>query len=108
RARRHELFFFRRQKQEALWQREEPAQHVDVNERVFFGRRDEHRPIGDDWQTEVRVAVPIRPEQDASVARAVAPQVVEELGRLWPVLPEPLFLLFWSRAIREHAIAEVH
>ena len=68
-------------------------ERVDVNQRILFRGRHQHRAVGDQRQAEVGVGVAIRPEQHAIVVAAVRAQVLEQPRRVRAVLAEPLLLL---------------
>ena len=66
------------------------AEHVHPNQRIFFSRRHEDRPVGDQRQAEVHLRIAKRPEQQAIVVAAVIAQVGQQLRRVRTVLPKPL------------------
>jgi hypothetical protein len=98
----------RRQKQKAARELKVGVEDVHLHQRIVFRRRHQNRAIGDQRQAEVRVEIAIGPEQHAVVPRAVAPEVLEQLGHVGAVLAKPLLLLRWRGAVGEHEIAQVH
>ena len=68
-------------------------ERVDVDQRILFGGRHQHRAIGDQRQAEIGVEVAVGPEQHAVVVGAVRAEMLEQPGRVGPVLAEPLLLL---------------
>jgi len=71
---------------EAFRQREEAVEHVDVDQRILFCGRHEHRAIGGEWQAEIDFGVAVRPEEHPVVFRAVLAQIGEQLRRIRTVL----------------------